>query len=67
MEFEKSLFEGYERGTRHLNRFFSDSSDSNDGNDGTRRNRELLLPFYERRKNIFGLFDDEKIRKTFRF
>ena len=67
MEFEESLFEEYERETRYLNGIFSDSSDSSDENDGTGRNRELLQPFYKRRKDIFELFDDEKIRKTFRF
>jgi hypothetical protein len=67
MQFEESLFEEYERETRYLNGIFSDSSDSSDENDGTRRNRELLQSFYELRKDIFELFDDEKIRKTFRF
>lgn len=50
----------------------SDNSDASSAASEQRRyrmrvNRDRLRPFYVNRKDILTLFDDEKVRKTFRF
>ena len=43
------------------------SEDSDQRRQIIRRNRDRLRPFYANRKDILTHFDDEKLRKTFRF
>lgn len=43
------------------------SEDSDHRRQRNRINRNRLRPFYVNRKDIFTLFDDEKLQKTFRF
>ena len=48
----------------------SDNSETSEDSDHRRQrhrvNRNRLRPFYVNRKDILTLFDDEKLRKTFR-
>ncbi len=45
----------------------SNSDDSEHRREIRKRERERLLPFYAKRKDVLDHFDDEKIRQTFRF
>ncbi len=45
----------------------SDNSETSKDSDHRRQKSNRLRPFYVNRKDILTLFDDEKLRKTFRF
>lgn len=56
-----------------LNEILSENGNDSSSDDGVqrreirRKNRERLWPFYQRRKDVLDYFDDEKLRRTFRF
>lgn len=45
----------------------SDSEDSVQRREVRRRKRDRMQPFYKKRKDVLEYFDDEKLRRTFRF
>lgn len=45
----------------------SDSENSVQRQEVRRRKTDRMKPFYKKRKDVLEYFDDEKIRRTFRF